>query len=75
MEQKYADLLPMDKPISAIHIDTASIPDFRREELGRGALELVEQVFSMSGAEERYQSWLKTRRKNASSENRQEVKH
>ena len=48
---------------SQVHIDTASIPDFRREELGRGALDLVEQVFSMPGAEERYQAWLKAHRK------------
>lgn len=46
----------------ALRIDIASIPDFRREELAKGALALTEQVFSMPGAEERYQSWLKERR-------------
>ena len=46
----------------APHIDIASIPDFRREELAKGALALTEQVFSMPGAEERYQAWLKERR-------------
>ena len=43
----------------ALHIDLAAIPDFRRLELAKGALALTEQVFSMPGAEERYQSWLK----------------
>ncbi len=43
-------------------IDITSIPDFRRVELAKGALELTEQVFSMPGAEERYQAWLKERR-------------
>lgn len=43
-------------------IDLASIPDFRRIELAKGALALTEQVFSMPGAEERYQAWLKERR-------------
>ncbi len=43
----------------ALSIDLASIPDFRREDLAKGALALTEQVFSMPGAEERYQSWLK----------------
>lgn len=47
---------------SAIRIDIASIPDFRRVELAKGALALTEQVFSMPGAEERYQAWLKERR-------------
>ena len=45
-----------------LRIDIASIPDFRREELAKGALALTEQVFSMPGAEERYQAWLKERR-------------
>lgn len=46
----------------ALHIDLAAIPDFRRLELAKGALALTEQVFSMPGAEERYQAWLKERR-------------
>ena len=45
----------------AVQIDIAAIPSFRREELARGALDLMEQVFSMPGAEERYQEWLKAR--------------
>ena len=45
-----------------LRIDIASIPDFRREDLAKGALALTEQVFSMPGAEERYQAWLKERR-------------
>ncbi len=45
-----------------LSIDVASIPDFRREELAKGALALTEQVFSMPGAEEHYQAWLKERR-------------
>lgn len=47
---------------STLSIDLASIPDFRRIELAKGALALTEQVFSMPGAEERYQAWLKERR-------------
>ena len=39
-----------------LRIDIASIPDFRREDLAKGALALTEQVFSMPGAEERYQT-------------------
>lgn len=45
-----------------IHIDINMIPDFRRIDLAKGALALTEQVFSMPGAEERYQAWLKERR-------------
>ena len=45
-----------------LRIDVASIPDFRRVELAKGALALTEQVFSMPGAEERYQERLKKRR-------------
>lgn len=45
-----------------LRIDIASIPDFRRIELAKGALALAEQVFSMPGAEERYQAWLKERK-------------
>lgn len=45
-----------------LHIDIAAIPDFRRIELAKGALALTEQVFSVPGAEERYQAWLKERR-------------
>lgn len=47
---------------NTISIDISQIPDFRREELAKGALALTEQVFSMPGAEERYQAWLKERR-------------
>lgn len=46
----------------AMRIDIASIPDFRRIDLAKGALALTEQVFSMPGAEERYQAWLKERK-------------
>ena len=45
-----------------IHIDISQIPDCYRESLARGAIELTKQVFSMPGAEERYQEWLKKRR-------------
>ena len=51
-----------------IHIDTKMIPDFRREDLAKGALALTEQVFSMPGAEERYQAWFKERRAKQSGE-------
>lgn len=47
---------------SAISIDTSQIPKFRREELARGALLLVEQVFSAPGTEERFQAWLAKRK-------------
>lgn len=52
----------MLKQNSTPRIDIASIPDFRRIELAKGALALTEQVFSMPGAEERYQAWLKERK-------------
>lgn len=45
-----------------IHIEIDKIPEFRRISLAKGALNLVEQVFSMPGAEERYQAWLKARK-------------
>ena len=53
------ELIKMKNTLS---IDISQIPDFRREELAKGALALTEQVFSMPGAEERYQAWLKERR-------------
>ena len=46
-----------------IVIETSAIPDYHREQLARGALDLMEQVFSLPGAEERYQAWLTERRK------------
>lgn len=49
----------MPNPVT---IDIASIPDFRRVDLAKGALALTAQVFSVPGAEERYQAWLKERR-------------
>ena len=45
-------------PNPAPRIDLASIPDFRCIDLAKGAVALTEQVFSMPGAEERYQAWL-----------------
>jgi len=47
---------------TVIQIDTSQIPKFRKEELGKAALLLVEQVFSLPGAEEKYQAWLAKRR-------------
>ena len=47
---------------NTISIDISQIPEFRRIDLAKGALALTEQVFSMPGAEERYQAWLKERR-------------
>ena len=44
---------------NTISIDISQIPEFRRIDLAKGALALTEQVFSMPGAEERYQAWLK----------------
>ena len=46
-----------------VHIEIEKIPEFQRISLAKGALALVEQVFSMPGAEERYQAWLKARKK------------
>jgi len=57
-----------------IHIDISMIPDFRRIELAKGALALTEQVFSMPGAEERYQAWLKERRAKQKGQQRQSRK-
>ena len=47
---------------NTISIDISQIPEFRRIDLAKGALALTEQVFSMPGAEERYQAWLKERK-------------
>jgi len=47
--------------ISKCNFDLNSIPDFRRRELAEGAIALTKQVFSVPGAEERYQLWLKER--------------
>ena len=48
---------------AVIRIDTSQVPNFRKEELARGALLLVEQVFSLPGAEERFQEWKSQREK------------
>lgn len=45
-----------------VHIEIEKIPEFQRISLAKGALALVEQVFSMPGAEEQYQAWLKARK-------------
>ena len=55
-DKRQKELIEMKNELT-IHID--QIPDFRRIELAKGALALTEQVFSMPGAEERYQAWLK----------------
>ena len=49
-----------------ISIDVNSIPDYARNDLARFALSLVEECFSKPGAEERYQKWLKERKKRLS---------
>lgn len=46
-----------------IHIDIEMTPDFQRIEFAKGMLELVKQIFSMPGAEEECQAWLKARKK------------
>lgn len=48
--------------VQKIQVDTSKVPNFRKEELARGALLLVEQVFSLPGAEEKYQAWLAKRK-------------
>lgn len=45
-----------------IHINTAEIPDYKRDELARGAIELMRQVFSVPGEEESYRAWLAKRK-------------
>lgn len=42
-----------------IHIDVNQIPEFQRIALAKTVLALTEQAFSMPGAEECYQAWLK----------------
>ncbi|MCM1439198.1 MAG: hypothetical protein NC131_08350 [Roseburia sp.] len=51
-----------DGPAGMVHINTAEIPDFRRVELAKGALDLVDLAFATPDAEERYQAWLTERR-------------
>ena len=58
--KKGGNQMLMDNP--SPRIDLLAIPDFRRIDLAKGALALTEQVFSMPGAEERYQAWLKERK-------------
>lgn len=47
---------------ATVTVDVSQIPGFRKEALARGAIELVELVFSQPGAEERYQAWLAKRK-------------
>lgn len=53
---------PVERESCVLEVDIAAIPDFRRIELAKGALSLVDRVFAMPGAEERYQAWLAERR-------------
>lgn len=39
---------------SAAHIDVSQIPPHQCRELAQGAIDLMEQVFSMPGAEAKY---------------------
>lgn len=48
---------------SAAHIDVSQIPPHQCRELAQGAIDLMEQVFSMPGAEAKYQQWLTERKK------------
>lgn len=47
---------------NTVQIDVKKIPAFRGKELAEEALRLVEQVFSLPGAEEKYQAWLAKRK-------------
>lgn len=47
---------------TTIHINTAEIPDYKRDELARGAIELMRQVFAIPGEEESYRVWLAKRK-------------
>lgn len=47
---------------TTIHINTAEIPDYKRDELARGAIELMRQVFAAPGEEESYRVWLAKRK-------------
>lgn len=51
--------MPTIANADSIHINPEEIPAFRREELARCILDLMEQAFSVPGEEERYQQWLK----------------
>ena len=46
-----------------ISIDVQSIPEHVRNDLARFALALVEDVFAQPSAEEKYQKWLKERKR------------
>lgn len=48
--------------IECIEIDTSAIPAYKALALAEAAIALTEQVFSMPGAEERYQEWLRERK-------------
>jgi hypothetical protein len=47
----------------AVHIDIASIPEFRGKELARSVLASLERAMSLPGAEEEFQAWLVEYRK------------
>lgn len=46
-----------------VHINIDEIPDFRRESLAQGALDLVALAFAQPDAESRFQAWLAERRR------------
>lgn len=42
----------------SVHVDTASIPDFRRRALAKCVLASLDRALSEPGAEEEFQAWL-----------------
>lgn len=64
-QEKYAGTtlaLEITDDRQSVQIDTSKIPAFRKRELAKATLALVDQVFSVPGAEERYQDWLASRK-------------
>lgn len=53
------------KPVCDVNIkiDVNLIPEYQRCQLAEFALDLTREVFTRPGEEERYQAWLKNRRR------------
>lgn len=52
------DKIVIPKSEVNIHFNLDEVPARKREALAQSALELMQQVFSMPGAEEEFRAWL-----------------
>ena len=54
--------IPVSSTDNQIQMDLDAMPKFRKDELCKATLSLVDAVFSIPGEEERYQEWLRARK-------------